>query len=540
MIDSGQTGDSLKTVLTYKNGVFALVGPREKLPVMLAKFGRAGETWSPLGHAHVTQDFKAAREFSQYADDKARRILDRAFVKTYSDPLAASPPFLDLHQKAGVRWILTRSRSYLAHAPGAGKTCEAVTAAILCKKAAGGQSAGKAIFIVPPSLTANWEREIQLWHGKLKSSWPLISIIPESQRKEFTGWGAEYLIVPDSMLTREWVLTRLAKMKKRFVGVDEASRFKEPSSQRTIALFGGVFKDGTKSPGLVHDARHAVLLDGSPMPNRPMELWAPLYAMSPETIDFMDQQAFGFRYCGPTINDYGRYEFRRSSHEEELRQKLRRYFMHVVTEDQLSHPERLRSILVMGDDVRSAEQKTWEKKNLGKLRLSDLSEDSSQGDLARFRRELGLKKVEWVSNYVRERLEGKNDSILLFAWHRDVVFELEKRLAKFKPIVIVGGDDIKKRDELFEEFQKGTKKLIIGNILAMGRGNNLQRADRAVFAEFSWSDETNKQAEKRASRKGRDQDLPVRCDYIVAPGSMDEPILSAVMGKEASVKKVIG
>ena len=78
------------------------------------------------------------------------------------------------------------------------------------------------------------------------------------------------------------------------------------------------------------------------------------------------------------------------------------------------------------------------------------------------------------------------------------------------------------------------------NIAAGGRGHNLQRADRVVFAEWAWNDETNKQCEKRASRKGRDKDLPVRCNYIVCPNSMDEPILNAVFKKTESVKKVIG
>jgi hypothetical protein len=67
----------------------------------------------------------------------------------------------------------------------------------------------------------------------------------------------------------------------------------------------------------------------------------------------------------------------------------------------------------------------------------------------------------------------------------------------------------------------------------------LQAADRVIFGEFSWTDETNKQAEKRASRRGSTKSV-VRCDYIVAPGTLDEPVLTSVFRKAANVKRVIG
>ena len=71
------------------------------------------------------------------------------------------------------------------------------------------------------------------------------------------------------------------------------------------------------------------------------------------------------------------------------------------------------------------------------------------------------------------------------------------------------------------------------------RGYNLQRADRCIFAEWSWSNETNLQAEKRASRKGSTKEF-VRCEYLVCPGSMDEVQLGSCFTKEKRVKRVIG
>jgi SNF2 family DNA or RNA helicase len=73
----------------------------------------------------------------------------------------------------------------------------------------------------------------------------------------------------------------------------------------------------------------------------------------------------------------------------------------------------------------------------------------------------------------------------------------------------------------------------------MGRGHNLQRADRVIFGEFSWTDELNKQAEKRASRRGNERAF-VRCEYVVAPGSIDEKVVQALFTKEKRVREIIG
>lgn len=483
-------------------------------------------------------DFKQATKYREYADEQARKVLDQAFIKRYTFH-GSLPGFLDEHQKEGVKWILTRSRSYLAHAPGAGKTAQAITAALLSP------GDGQIIFIVPPSLTMNWAREIEKFHPLLQPPGKFISVpsycvLPKSGKQSSMDWDAQMLIIADSMLTKSWVLEGLALTTKKFIAVDEASRFKEVSAQRTLALFGGRNQKNRTVPGIIQGAKYVVLMDGSPMPNRSMELWAPTFAMSPESIDFMSQNDFGFRYCGAQMNAHNQWEFKRDSNSEELKSKLQESFMHVVPESRLNHPERLRSILFMDKDARSLLHKNWEKKYLSTFQLSDIGENASQGALAKFRRELGLRKIDWVADYVSERLTTKNESIILFAWHREVCLGLEEKLAKFNPGLVIGGTDSLYREKKFEQFQAGKIKLLIMNIAAGGRGHNLQKADRVVFAEYSWTDETNKQCEARAARKGRDVHLPVRADYIVSPNSMDEMILQAVMRKEVRVKRVIG
>lgn len=478
-----------------------------------------------------TNDLRVAKVYRAHADLKAERIFAKVFLKRYQAPDLSRLDFLDPHQIDGVRHILTRSRSYLAHAPGAGKTAQAICAATLTDLEA------PSLFIVPPSLTANWGHEIEKV-GKWLGLSPDFSTIGTSAQRDDVNWKASFIICPDSMLTASWVLEELAKIKFKFLAVDEASRFKEPLAKRTIALFGGAAQ-GFKARGLIYGPKHVVLMDGSPMPNRPMELWAPTFAMVPEAIDFMPRQDFGMRYCGPTRNDFGGFEFNHSSNEDELKEKLQKDFMHVVHENALNHPERRRSILFMSEDPRTAAHKRWDKANLKGLDVGALDDDIKDTQLANWRHELGVRKVSWAVKYINERLKDKNESILVFAWHRDVCLELFASLPEKTTGLVIGGTPANVREHFFKRFQDGKLNCIVGNIAAMGRGHNLQRADRVIFVEPSWCGETNIQAEKRASRRGSTKEF-IRVEYICAPGSVDEIVLASIFSKDRSVKKVIG
>lgn len=534
--------------LSFQDGKFVAQDGDMLQVAQILKEKNAGVDWLAINpDDYVTSSLRAAAQFRQFADIKTKKIFDRLFNKFYElDPSAPLPSFLDPHQKDGVEWILTRSRSYLAHAPGAGKTAQAIVAAMLCK------GVGQTVFIVPPYMTVNWSRELSKWIPEFfkerernhlpNEPWMAASIVPLTENQDHIDWRSDFIICPDSMITKPWVLTKLQNLKKKFVAVDEASRFKERTSKRTIALFGGVFtndREKIKSRGLIQDTIHSVLLDGSPMPNRPSELWAPTYAMNPETIDCMEYQDFGMRYCGPTLGYKGAYEFKHSSNESELKEKLQRNFMHVVPESALDHPERKRFMLFMTEDPRTLEMKSWEQKNLSKISFKDIGEGLSKGEIASHRRELGIKKIKWVASYTKERLETNNESLLLFAWHREVVLGLWEALKKYQPGLVMGGTNEKEREITFERFQAGKIQIIIGNILAMGRGHNLQKASRTIFAEWCWNDEYNKQCEKRASRKGSEHKF-TRNDYIVAPNTMDEITLNSVFTGQKRVGRIIG
>lgn len=113
-------------VLTFKSDKFIFINPLFSHREMLKK----NSYWQKDFETDewVTTNPKAAAAYRRHADDNAEKYFQRVFVSFYDLPKLSLPKFLDTHQIEGIKWILSRSRSYLAHAPGAGKTAQAIIA----------------------------------------------------------------------------------------------------------------------------------------------------------------------------------------------------------------------------------------------------------------------------------------------------------------------------------------------------------------------------------------------------------------------------
>jgi SWI/SNF-related matrix-associated actin-dependent regulator 1 of chromatin subfamily A len=435
-------------------------------------------------------------------------------------------PLLEFQEKKGVPFILSRNRSYLAHQPGLGKSAQFITAV--------NSKPGKALITCPAFLKVNWAREITKWS---MTDFPSIAIIPPSPKRETMNWSADYIVCPDSMIKVPWVVEGLSKIKFKYIGLDEAQRYKTPEASRTTALFGG--RNGKlSSPGLIYEAEHVVALSGTPMLNRPIELWPIVYAMAPELIDFMPMQDFGFRYCGPWRDDMGHIHFTGSSNEAELKQRLTPFIQRIRKEQVLKDlPEKVREVIFIDKEIRSRELHNLDNHLLKKLSKSNVEVPKSLGEYAELRHAIGIAKAAWVADFAASYLED-DESIILYAHHRDVVATLAEYLFKFNPMVINGSTDQSDRTMYQDLFQSKKRRLIIGNISAMNLGLTLTAATRVVFAEYDWTPAMNEQAEDRAHRIGQHDSVFVQ--YIVLPNSLDERVLTRVLEKQERIGKVIG
>lgn len=509
--------------LTFKENHFVL--QNANLPKTF--FGAA---WKPHAQfAFKTRDIKEAVRFRKHADSKAQRIFNKLMLTQMPLPaggLLSPIPLMDFQKDLGVPFILSRNRSYLAHQPGLGKTAQCIVAV--------NSKPGRTLVIVPSFLKTTWAREITKWSAQ---DFPSIAVVPESSKADKFEWDADYIICSDAMLIKRWVIRGLSMQRFRYVFIDEAHRFKNCESSRTTALFGGKTKT-FKSPGLIYNSEHVCALSGTPMLNRPIELWSTLYAMAPETIDFMSMTEFGRYFCGGFIDHFGAWNFNGASNESELNQRIMGAFMQRIRkEDVLKDlPEKIREVILIDKDIRSPDVQEFDSKVLRKLEgMSDVPE--SLGEYAIIRHLNGLAKVGWTASFVSEYLNA-GESIILFAHHRDVVATLAEMLLEFRPMVINGSTDQADRTQYQDLFQSGKRKLIIGNIDAMNLGLTLTKATRVVFSEYAWTPALNEQAEDRAHRIGQHDSVFVQ--YLVLPNSIDERMLARLLEKQETISKVIG
>jgi len=517
-------------LLTFANNNFVLSRVTGEDPFVPAK------SWTEHDSGIcTTTNIKEAARFRKHADAKAEMIFKKLMLRQLPLPLGGllSPlPLLSFQEKHGVPFILSRNRSYLAHQPGLGKSAQFICAV--------NSKPGKALITCPAFLKTNWAREITKWAYK---DFPTIAIVPTSGKQDQMNWDADYIICPDSMFNAHWVRERLGRMQFRFIGIDEAHRFKTAEASRTTVLFGGRNKK-VRSPGLIYQAEYVVALSGTPMLNRPIELWPILYAMAPETIDFMPMQDFGYRYCKPWRDHMGHVHFSGSSNEEELNKRIMgRFMQRLRKQDVLKDlPEKIREVVVVDRDPRPKDVVALDEECLRKLKLDKIAElPDALGEYAKLRHLNGLAKVKWASEFIKFYLDNDPDErILVFAHHRDVVDELAKALSEHAPMLINGGVSQRARTEIQDIFQgRGVMgRLIMGNISAMNLGLTLTAATRVVFVEYDWTPANNEQAEDRAHRIGQHDSVFVQ--YLVLPNSLDERVLQRVLEKQESIGKVIG
>lgn len=477
-----------------------------------------GFRWSGKNRRWYTASARVAGKLRVHADQSAKNELNRIqIIETpWLGPLPV-PAGLSLmpFQERAARFALSRNRSYLGLDPGLGKT---IIAAVISRELA--KLKHVTAYVCPPFLTRTVE-------------------------DEFIKWKAPYaLIVPDSKIYRFEFASQIAKLldharehgRPTLLFVDEAHRFKTENSQRSQALYEWARKFD-----------RVVFLSGTPMPNRPIELYSVLSNAAPETINHVDRFNYGRKYCAGYHNGHG-WDFSGASNMGELRERVYGKFMLRMKKAQVlpELPPKTEETIFIGDNppklIAALEKQILEDhagEDLLKEELADeITDSTGKPSVATYRRILGEAKVK-DSVAVLKALLDSDEAILVFAYHTKVIEMLAQSLAKFAPIVITGQTPMKDRHELVHAFQTSQiRRLFIGQIQAAGTGFTLTKASRVVFVEYSWVPAENDQAADRAHRIGQKDHVFVQ--YLVYRNSIDRTVLETVLRKRKVINQLEG
>lgn len=461
----------------------------------------------------------------------AGRITGTASITLGLAPMPHQQPVIAAVE-GGVRTLL------LADEMGVGKTLTAIGSV---------EAAGTfpALFIVPPSLTLNWVREINraLPHRKV--------VVLSGTKAGFITPAADIVICPDSIVAA-WTLGPDPDDARKTVGVgplvrhgfkclvmDEAHRAKNATAQRTKAI-------AAISKVLPADALR-LLASGTPMTNRPDEL-VPLLAILGVLVPlFGGRQAFLGRYCN--VDSFGNTVSARNA--DELHAILTDTVMvRRLRKDVLSLPEKSRTLVPVTMDADSASRYRNAVKDLESFMADKAGADSySIHERARaivllnaLRGVAGEGKIE-ATVAMAEELLAAGEQVFIAAIHRNVVDGIWKRLRQHGCVTVVGGMTAQQKQDAVDAFQSGKARVLVGNIEAAGVGLTLTAARHIIVTELPWTPAALQQVEDRLHRIG--QQRPVHAHILSATYEgikglpVDERLFGLIQSKARTINAII-
>ena len=388
----------------------------------------------------------------------------------------------------------------------------------------------KSVLIVcPNTLKLNWARELKKWLTR-----PM-SVEVQYSNKAFSradivivNYDTIHKFLPD-IANRNWDL-RVC---------DESQYVKNPKARRTKAT-------------LSTRAARKVSLTGTPIENRPIEVWPVLNDLDPVSWPKTNFFQFARRYCAAKQNGFG-WDFSGHSNEAELQHKLRSTIMvRRLKKDVLTElPAKQRQVIEL-DAAGSKELLALEESMVAEreaalvelrarvelARAGESREEYAEAvhalrrgqgaafeDMAEIRHKVALAKLPQCLAFIEDAMES--GKVLVFAHHLDVVAGI---VAKFpQAAVITGETPAAKRMEQVDRFQTDAEcNIFVGN-LAAAEGLTLTAGAHVIFVEMQWVPGKHAQMEDRAHRIG--QKDSVLCSYLVLEGSLDAHMSRTIVEK---------
>ncbi len=570
------------------------------------------QAFAPWG----TEAAVIASTMAQYADDAAKAQLAKVADVVASSRAAEgvdcgrfpAPPNLSYlpFQCAGIAYALARQNTLIGDDMGLGKTVQ-VLGFVNAEP-----SVTTVLVIGPANAMINWEREAKKWLVRPTAIYRVEetsdAIPPDAQ---FVICNAEKLIDREFKQTKDRKTGKVtpgytipSKIRQQLMArqwdllvVDEAQKYKARDSKQSAAIWGEEGKNprtgqyGLIEEGLTQRARRLIVLTGTPVPNRIIELWNILHALDPQR--FGNFMAFAKRYANAHQTRFG-WDFTGSSNLDELQEVMRSTVMIRRLKSQVlkelppkrrqlvplpieavrdlieqgaralyarmlqdeadgrdtsafdgifgvdTTPEEIvdrwfERIAAMREEMAAAERrgdKQSYREIAAKLRMFTKIGFES---MSKARVELAVRKVPYAIEHIDQLLQSGTRKVVVMAHHHVVQDAmLEAFLKLYGPgsaVIHRGGFSMDDKQEAVDAFMKDPNvRLFIGSIDASGTAITLTVADTMVFVEFSWVPSQMSQAEDRIYRIG--QKMPVLIQHLAFDGTLDAKMIDVLIKKQ--------
>jgi len=388
------------------------------------------------------------------------------------------------------------------------------------------------LFVVKSGLKYQFMREIMRVLG--------LSYVPQivkTSRDSLLKGFKTYIIGYD--MIRNFDISKFEQVGIKLVILDECQLIKNPDSSRT--------------KGVRELARELQVLplSGTPWKNRGAELFPVFNLLDPKRfnsyqnfldtwVEYVEVEPGKWKMAGirniPAFKEYIKdLCIRREAIEvmpEMPSVSRNKLYCEIPNEEQNAYDEALEEFV------------NWF--NAATIGGEDINEGSIIGQLQRMRHIIGMAKIPFTVEHVKDRLDETDDKILIGVHHIDVGNILAEHIQAYLdenypeiPLLRITSDmDSLARDTAQRIYNESPRAIMVASTLAAGEGLNLQTGHYGILHERQWNPANEEQFEGRMKRIGQKSDKIIM-DYVHAQGTVDEHLDSIVEPKRRSFHAVM-
>ena len=533
---------------------------------------------------YFTKSPEIAKAYLSTADGETLKAIRRHDLRIFLSksttganldiPITSGNRYLPF-QEVGVTFALSRPIVLIGDDPGLGKTIQAIGVMNADPRI-------KRVLIICPSVVkTNWGRELKKFYiryqghgivveGEMPKNKDIVIVNYEQVAPELASLREAAKAKTQGPKTR---YLRLAILRKALgevpwdlLIIDESHYLQNSDAARTLGILGG---GAGKTKCLPIYAPKILFLSGTPMTNRPENLWTIIKAADPDDLG-KSWEYYGTRYCKMWKAPWGM-DSSGAANLDELQNRLRGTFMirrrkldvindlppkkrQIVV---LKAPPRLAELLKEETDlyapqqsrldvvIQTAEAAIATAKKLGDDETYKKDAKKLPGimevdfmELAKLRKLIAIEKIPHAIEYIRLMLE-EHKKVVVFAFHREVITTIHEAFKKsMNAGILIGDQSEDARQSTIDKFQDDPDcRLIVAN-LAICIGFHLTAASYGLAIELDWRATVMSQAEDRLHRIGQKEEVLIQ--HLVFENSLDARQITTILEKQSVSDRAIG
>ena len=502
--------------------------------------------WDPILKVWVVP-LSLQKEIGEIAEHfNASFIVDtRTNVSKYDSilemPVLDFDPILKMgqlrpYQGHGVARGIQLKRFINGDEQGLGKTVQSISTLYFAEKQYK-EETFPVLVICPSSTKINWQREWHQWTNKK-------AIVLRDKEKnnwhQLHGMGMADVIIVNYESLKKFFVTHYphkSRLKNsldiqidprvelfKSIIIDESHRCKDGSTQQTKITLR-----------LAMGKKWRILLTGTPVVNRPLDLFAQLAIMG-RLSQFGGIEGYKGRYCEGGNG---------ASNLKELRWRLNNvcFFRREKKDVAKDLPEKQRQTILCDITTREAYDKAkndfehylelqgWDTDAIDKKMSGEVM--VKMGELKKIS---ALGKLNEVREFAQHIIDS-GEKLIIFCSLHAIVDALKSYFPK--AVTVTGRDNDVQKQKHIDAFQNDPNtQLIICNIKAAGVGITLTAASRVAFVEYPWHYADCVQCEDRAHRIGQVNN--VMCTYFLGQDTIDEDMYQLIVTKAEVANSITG